>query len=96
MTKGELLAKYRNLGPEEQRKFDGWLKANAIVASLFALALVAMALNSSGPPGPDTATAKGVDNAAVKGPDRANELSAYDLMIRLGRDLPVRQTAEPF
>jgi hypothetical protein len=96
MTKGELLAKYRDLSPEEQRKFDRWLKANAIIASLFALGLVAMAINSSGLPGPDTAIAKGADSASVKSPNPVTALSAYELMIRLGRELPVRQNADPF
>ena len=36
MTKGELLAKYRDLSPEDQRQFDRWLKANAVVATIFA------------------------------------------------------------
>ena len=63
MSKGELLAKYRDLSPEDQRKFDRWLKANAVVATIFALGLVAMAVNSTGLPGPNTAIAKSADKA---------------------------------
>lgn len=39
--------------PEDQREFDRWLKANAIVALIIAVAMLAMALaglNSSGRP----------------------------------------------
>jgi hypothetical protein len=98
MTKGELLAKYRNLTPEDQRTFDRWLTANAVIASIFTLALVAMIINSAGLPGPDTAAAKTANNgnAAASVTRSANGLSAYELMIRLGRELPVRQTADPF
>jgi hypothetical protein len=94
MTKGELLANYCNSSPEDQRKFDRWLKANVVVAAVFALGLMAMAVNSTGLPGPDTATAKSSDkdNTAAA----LNGSSAYELMIRLGRDLPVRQTTDPF
>ena len=94
MTKGELLAKYRDLSPEDQRKFDRWLKANAVVATIFALGLVAMAVNSTGLPGPNTATAKSADKGNTAA--AVNGSSAYELMIRLGRDLPVRQTTDPF
>jgi hypothetical protein len=41
------------LSPEDQREFDHWLKANAIVALIIAVAMLAMALagsNSSGRP----------------------------------------------
>ena len=98
MTKGELLARYRDLAPEDQRRFDRWLNANAVVASIFALALVAMALSTAGLPGPETAAAKTADNgnAAASVSPAAHRLSAYELMIRLGRELPVQQTSDPF
>jgi hypothetical protein len=35
---------YQELSPEDQRKFDGWLKANAILGSILASALLATAL----------------------------------------------------
>jgi hypothetical protein len=44
MSKGQILAKYKHLSPEEQRSFDRWLRANAVVGSMFALALMAFAL----------------------------------------------------
>jgi len=68
MTRSGLFTKYRDLSPEEQCKFEGWLKANAVLASLFALALVAMAIYGAGQPGPDTATGKSPALASVLKP----------------------------
>ena len=71
MTKGELIAKYRKSSPEARRTIDRWLIANAVIASIFAMALVVIALN--GPPGSetDTVVAKGAQTGpspAVLGP----------------------------
>jgi|ERR1700730_7722686 hypothetical protein len=44
MTKGEILAQYKNLSPEDRRSFDRWLRGNAVVGSIFGVALVAIAL----------------------------------------------------
>ena len=98
MTKSELLGKYRDLSPEDQRRFDRWLKANAVGATIFALALIAMAINSSGLPGPEAAAAKTAvnSNAAGSVARPATGLSAHELMIRLGRELPVQRTSDPF
>ena len=100
MTKGEILAKYEHLSAEDQHTFDRWLRANAVVASIFGLALVAMALNSSGPPGPATATAMGGDGnltAPAKGRKSIHDQSPYELMNRLGPgDLPMQEYVEPF
>jgi hypothetical protein len=71
MTKGELIAKYRKSSPEERRTIDRWLIANAVIVSIFAMALVVVALN--GQPGfaTDTVVAKGAQtepSPAVQGP----------------------------
>jgi len=34
---------YRNMPPEDQRRFDRWLQSNAIFGSIFAIGLLAMA-----------------------------------------------------
>ena len=57
MTKGEILAKYKHLSPEEQHSFNRWLRANAIVGVLLAVAVVTVALNGSQTSGPATAPA---------------------------------------
>jgi hypothetical protein len=45
--------RFTPLSPEDQREFDRWLKANAILGLIIAVGLVAMALagsNSTGRP----------------------------------------------
>jgi hypothetical protein len=44
MTKIEILAEYRNLSSEDRHSFERWLRANTVVGSMFALALVAFAV----------------------------------------------------
>jgi len=52
MGKGGAASYYRRLSPEDQRTFDRWLKANAIVGAIFAIGLIAMALTGSRSVGP--------------------------------------------
>jgi hypothetical protein len=47
MGKGRIAFYYRRLSPDDQRTFDRWLKANAIVGAIFASGLIAMALTGS-------------------------------------------------
>ena len=52
---------YRFLSSEDQRKFDRWLKANAVLGLIFGALLVAMALAGSmgvGPPENAVASAR--------------------------------------
>ena len=35
---------YQRMSPEDQRKFDGWLKANAVLGFILFLGMLAMAL----------------------------------------------------
>jgi hypothetical protein len=56
MTKGEILAKYKHLSPDEQRTFARWLQANAVIGLIFVIALVAIALNGSQSSEPATQT----------------------------------------
>ena len=52
MGKGRIASYYRELSPEDQRTFDRWLKANAIVGAIFATGLIVMALTGSRSVGP--------------------------------------------
>ena len=52
MGKGRIASYYGRLSPEDQRTFDRWLKANAIVGAIFATGLIAMALTGSKSVGP--------------------------------------------
>src|SRR5262245_24532676 len=47
MAKGKIFQQYKLLSHEDQRTFDRWLKANAVVGLLLAAGLVAMALAGS-------------------------------------------------
>src|ERR1700730_4624755 len=47
MIKGDILARYKSFSPEERSCFDRWMRANAVAGSIFAVALVTMALASS-------------------------------------------------
>jgi hypothetical protein len=57
VTKGQVLAKYKHMSPEERRSFDRWLQANVVIGSMFGIALVAMALTGSRTPTPAIASA---------------------------------------
>ena len=35
---------YQGMSPEDQRRFDGWMKANAVLGFILFLGMVAMAL----------------------------------------------------
>jgi hypothetical protein len=56
MGKGHFLYKLQSMSPEDRHAFDRWLKANAVVGSIFAAALIAMALLGSNSVGPGDAT----------------------------------------
>jgi hypothetical protein len=47
---------------EEQIQFDRWLKANAVVASIFSVAVVAMAFVGAQNSGPADASAAGISS----------------------------------
>jgi len=44
MTKGDILVQYKKLSAEDQQAFGRWLRANAVVGSMFGLVLVVFAL----------------------------------------------------
>ena len=48
---------YQSMSPEEQLKFNGWLKTNAVLGSILAIGILAMALAGLNSPGqPNGAT----------------------------------------
>ena len=54
------------LSPEDQREFDRWLKANAIVGLIIAVAMLAMALAGLNAAGrPDSAATDSPKSSAV-------------------------------
>jgi hypothetical protein len=93
MTRGEMLAYYKNMSADDHRTFDRWLKANMAIASIIAVGLIAMALAGAGADadsiGPRSAIA---DVSPAESPP-----SPYLLMLRLKPgELPVEQVDEPF
>ena len=46
MTKGDILARYKSLSPEDRRCFERWLRANAVVGFVFGFAFVIMPLEA--------------------------------------------------
>jgi len=110
MTKGEILQTYKHMAADDQRTFERWLKANAVIGSMFAAVIFAMAWAGSDASGPRHATAQSTENTAFsarQGNDeqRTSEtdgegsriLSVYELTIRIAPDqLPLQQVDEPF
>jgi hypothetical protein len=47
MEKGTIHRDLKNMSPQDQRGFSGWLTSSAIVGSIFAAATIAMALAGS-------------------------------------------------
>jgi hypothetical protein len=91
MTRGQIVTSYKALSVEDQRTFDGWLRANAVIGTLFAAALIAMAFGGSRAslPGPTPAMAT---EAAVA----AEPLSPFEMMRRVDpAQLPVQQIQDP-
>ena len=52
MTKGQIFQKYKDLSPQDRRTFDLWLRGNAVVGALMAMAMMAIVLNGSRAPSP--------------------------------------------
>jgi hypothetical protein len=94
MTKSEIVHTYRQMSAEDPG-FDRWLKANAVVGSIFAAALVAMAVAGSDP-GPRHAMAQvGEAIAAMSQDDGQVSPTALTIQFAPGQ-LPVQQVDEPF
>jgi hypothetical protein len=73
--KGYISRFYKTMSPEDQRVYDRWLMGNAIVGSILAMGLVAMAIagfNSA--PSPMVANSKNPDVIASK--PRPHDISA--------------------
>jgi hypothetical protein len=73
--KGYISRFYRTMSPEDQRAYNRWIMGNAIVGSILAMGLVAMAIagfNSA--PSPAVANSKNSDVIASK--PRPNDISA--------------------
>jgi hypothetical protein len=61
MTKGQIIRQAKNPSPEDQLTFDRWLAGNAVVGSLIAAGLVAMAVAGSMSTSPPEVQVAGVE-----------------------------------
>ncbi len=52
MGRGQIASCYKRMSAEDQRTFNRWLKANAILGSIFTAGIIAMALAGSMSAGP--------------------------------------------
>ena len=67
VEKGYISRFYKTMSPEDQRKYNRWLMGNAVIGSILAMGLVAMAIagfNSA--PSPTMANSKNPDVIASK------------------------------
>jgi hypothetical protein len=83
-SKGQILLQYRTMSPQDQATFRRWLRLNAVVGSIVAAGLVAMALAGSNP------DQSGTEIAANS---TGGKVAAYALPTRLskkGADLSAR------
>ena len=100
MTKGQVLQQYRTMSAEDRHTFDRWLKANAVLGSIVAGGLFAMAMAGGSGFGPGQAVAQSAEASEIseaQTPSASNEpLSVHELTIRIAPDLPVQQVDEPF
>jgi hypothetical protein len=71
---------YQRMSVEDQMQFDRWLKANAVVASLFSALVVAMLFlgaQSSEPADTTTASVRTASKSELVASDRTNWGKAY-------------------
>lgn len=84
MKKRDMLL-YKNMSPEDQRTYDRWLKTSAVVGSIFAAAIVAMAFAESNALGTSQASAKSAHAAKVGATkerhERSGAITGYQIVF---------------
>ena len=64
MTKGQIIQQSKSLSPEDRLTFDRWLIGNAVVGSIMAVGLIAMAIAGSQSTPPHEVQVAGIEKAA--------------------------------
>jgi hypothetical protein len=69
-----LSQQYERMSPEDQRTFDRWMRANAVLGAILGLGILAMAFAGFNAPGPDAVIYAGPKDKASnvvarRGPD---------------------------
>ena len=63
----------QNMSPEDRLTFDGWIRANAVVGSIFAIGMLAMAvMGSNSVTRPDTSGSRNTADARPANGPAAN------------------------
>jgi hypothetical protein len=90
---------YVYLWTKDRDAFDRWMKACAVVGSMFAAAVLIMALGSSKTPGPQQAAMGGMPGNEISASARPNQASMapHQMMLDFApHQLPIHQVHEPF
>jgi hypothetical protein len=99
MTQREYRA-YTHMWTKDRNSFDRWMKASAVVGSLFAAAVLIMAIGSAKAPSLDQAAAGRTPGTEVSASARHGSegaMSPYELTRQFAPDqLPLQQVHEPF
>ena len=80
----DILLMYKSMSAEHKRVLGRWIKASAVIGSVFAAGLVAMALLAPTSMRPGHAVTKAEAHefsAAEKGPERSGVLLGYQLVF---------------
>jgi hypothetical protein len=65
MGTGKILQQYRTQFPDDQATFNRWIRANAVIGSIIAIGLIAMAVAGSRSGPPQEVELAGVEKAAA-------------------------------
>jgi hypothetical protein len=91
---------YVHLWTRDRNTFDRWMKACAVVGSIFAAAVLIMALGSSKAPGPQQAAMAGMPGTEISASARHHNqasVSPTELTLQFApHQLPIQQVNEPF
>jgi hypothetical protein len=91
---------YTHMWTKDRDTFDRWMKVSAVVGSLFAAAVLIMAIGSFKAPSPDLAAAGRTSGTEVSASARHGSegaISPHELTLQFAPDqLPLQQVHEPF
>ena len=86
---------------KDRNAFDGWMKASAVVGSIFAAAVAIMAVANYRSPAPERVVAASMLGTEISASARHHAtmggLSPYDMTIKMvSYQLPVHDVVDPF
>jgi hypothetical protein len=88
---------YLQMWTKDRNAFDRWMKASAVAGSIFAAAVVVMAIGSSTAPGPERAVATPGTEISASARHGEGTMSPSELTLQFAPGQPpVQQVDEPF